>query len=26
VYLFGGCLNAQKDTCEPIKPASPAPS
>jgi ABC-type transport system substrate-binding protein len=27
VYLFGGCLNAQPATCEPIKPpASPAPS
>ena len=25
-YLFGGCLNAQPTTCEPIAPASPAPS
>ena len=26
VYLFGGCLNAQPATCEPIAPASPPPS
>jgi len=25
-YLFGGCMNAQPATCEPIAPASPAPS
>ena len=25
-YLFGGCLNAEPATCEPIAPASPAPS
>jgi peptide/nickel transport system substrate-binding protein len=25
-YLFGGCLNAQPATCEPIAPASPSPS
>jgi peptide/nickel transport system substrate-binding protein len=25
-YLFGGCLNAEPATCDPIAPASPAPS